>query len=80
MPDRLTRIAAGDMEPTSYNVNSCTHEPDEAARYARPGSGPESGAGLGSPTLCHVRNDVHTAALEDHGISAAGLFCPGLAP
>jgi hypothetical protein len=25
-------------------------------------------------------NDVHTAALEDYGISGADLFYPGLAP
>jgi hypothetical protein len=27
-----------------------------------------------------VWNDVHTAALEDYGISGADLFYPGVAP
>jgi hypothetical protein len=35
MLDRLTSIAAGDMEPTSYDLNFYTHELDEAGRYAR---------------------------------------------
>jgi hypothetical protein len=34
MLDRLTSIAAGDMEPTSYDLNFYTHELDEAGRYA----------------------------------------------
>jgi hypothetical protein len=80
MLDRLTSIAAGDMEPTSYDLNFYTHELDEAARYAQLGLGPESGADLGSPTMYDVWNDVHTAALEDYGISGADLFYPGLEP
>jgi hypothetical protein len=80
MLDRLTSIAAGHMEPTSYDLNFYTHELDEAARYARLGLGPESGVDLGSPTMYDVWNDVHTAALEDYGISGADLFYPGLAP
>ena len=80
MLDRLTAIATGDMEPTSYDLNFYTHELDEAARYAQLGFGPESGVDLGSPTMYDVWNDVHTAALEDYGISGADLFYPGLAP
>jgi hypothetical protein len=80
MLDRLTSIAAGDTKPTSYDLNFYTHELDEAARYAQLGLGPESGADLGSPTMYDVWNDVHTAALEDYGISGADLFYPGLAP
>jgi hypothetical protein len=80
MLDRLTSIAAGDTKPTSYDLNFYTHELDEAARYARLGLGPESGVDLGSPTMYDVWNDVHTAALEDYGISGADLFYPGLAP
>ena len=80
MLDRLTSIAAGDMEPTSYDLNFYTHELDEAGRYARLGFGPESGVDLGSPEMYDVWNDVHTAALEDYGISGADLFYPGLAP
>ena len=80
MLDRLASIAAGDMEPTSYDLNFYTHELDEAARYAQLGFGPESGADLGSPPMYDVWNDVHTAALEDYGISGADLFYPGLAP
>jgi hypothetical protein len=49
MLDRLTSIAAGDMEPTSYDLNFYTHELDEAGRYAQLGIGPESGADLGRP-------------------------------
>jgi hypothetical protein len=78
--DRLTSIAAGDMEPTSYDLNFYTHELDEAARYAQLGFGPESGVDLGSPPMYDVWNDVHTAALEDYRISGADLFHPGLAP
>jgi uncharacterized protein len=77
---RLTSIAAGDMEPTTYDLNFYTHELDEAARYARLGFGPESGVDIGSPEMYDVWNDVHTAALEDYGISGADLFYPGLAP
>ena len=77
MLDRLTTIAAGDVEPTSYDLNFYTHELDEAARYAQLGLGPESGVDLGSPTMYDVWNDVHTAALEDYGISGADLFYPG---
>jgi hypothetical protein len=80
MLDRLTSIAAGDTKPTSYDLNFYTHELDEAARYAQLGLGPESGVDLGSPTMYEVWNDVHTAALEDYGISGADLFYPGLAP
>ena len=80
MLDRLTTIAAGDMKPTSYDLNFYTHELDEAARYAQLGLGPESGVDLGSPTMYDVWNDVHTAALEDYAISGADLFHPGLAP
>jgi hypothetical protein len=80
MLDRLASIAAGDMEPTSYDLNFYTHELDEAVRYAQLGFGPESGADLGSPTMYDVWNDVHTAALEDYGISGADLFYPGVAP
>lgn len=78
MLDRLTSIAAGDMEPTSYDLNFFTHEQDEAGRYARLGFGPESDVDLGSSEMYEVWNDVHTAALEDYGISDAGLFHPGL--
>jgi hypothetical protein len=80
MLDRLTFIAAGNMEPTSYDLNFYTHELDEAGRYARLGFGPESGVDIGSPEMYDVWNDVHTAALEDYGISGADLFYPGLAP
>ena len=76
MLDRLTSIAAGDMEPTSYDLNFYTHELDEAARYARLGFGPESGVDIGGPEMYHLWND----ALEDYGISGADLFYPGLAP
>ena len=79
MLDRLTSIAAGDMEPTSYDLNFYTHELDEAGRYARLGFGPESGVDIGSPEMYDVWNNVHTAALEDYGISGAALFYPGLA-
>jgi hypothetical protein len=80
MLDRLTSIAAGDTNPTSYDLNFYTHELDEAARYAQLGLGPESDVDLGSPTMYDVWNDVHTAALEDYGISGADLFYSGLAP
>jgi hypothetical protein len=80
MLDRLTSIVAGHMEPTSYDLNFYTHELDEAGRYARLGFGPESGVNIGSPEMYDVWNDVHTAALEDYGISGVDLFYPGLAP
>lgn len=80
MLDRLTSIAASDMEPTSYDLNFYTHELDEAGRYARLGFGPESGVDIGSPEMYDVWNNVHTAALEDYGICGADLFYPGLAP
>jgi hypothetical protein len=51
MLDRLTSIAAGDIEPTSYDLNFYTHELDEAGRYAELGFGPESGVDLGSPEM-----------------------------
>lgn len=80
MLDRLTSIAAGVMEPTSYDLNFFTHELDEAGRYAELGFGPESGVDLGISRMYDVWNNVHTAALEDFGISDADLFYPGLAP
>jgi hypothetical protein len=80
MLDRLTSIAAGDIEPTSYDLNFFTHELDEASRYAKLGFGPGSGVNLGSADMYEVWNDVHTATLEDYGISDADLFHPGLAP
>jgi hypothetical protein len=80
MLDRLTSIAAGAMEPTFYDLNFYTHELDEAGRYAELGFGPESGVDLGDPEMFDVWNDVHTAALEDYGVSDADLFYPGLAP
>ncbi len=79
MLDRLTFIASGAMKPTSYDLNFFTHELDEAGRYAQLGFGPESGVDLGSSEMYEVWNDVHTAALEDYGISDEGLFHPGLA-
>jgi hypothetical protein len=78
MLDRLTSIASGAMKPTSYDLNFFTHELDEAGRYAKLGYGPESGVDLGSSEMYEVWNDVHTAALEDYGISDALLFHPGL--
>lgn len=80
MLGRLTSIAAGDIEPTSYDLNFFTHELDEASRYAQLGFGPESGVDLGRADMYEVWNDVHTATLEDYGISDADLFHPGLAP
>ena len=80
MLDRLASIAAGDIEPTSYDLNFFTHELDEANRYAQLGFGPESGVDLGRAEMYEVWNDVHTATLEDYGISDADLFHPGLAP
>jgi hypothetical protein len=65
MLDRLTSIAAGDLEPTSYDLNFYTHELDEAGRYARLGFGPESGVDIGSPEMYDVWNDVHTRGLWD---------------
>ena len=79
MLDRLTSVAAGDIEPTSYDLNFFTHELDEAGRYAKLGFGPESGVDLGGAEMYDVWNDVHTAALEDYGIRGADLFYPGLA-
>jgi hypothetical protein len=79
MLDRLTSIASGAMKPTSYDLNFFTHELDEAGRYAQLGFGPESGVDLGISKMYEVWNDVHTAALEDYGISDADLFHPGLA-
>lgn len=78
MLDRLTSIASGAMKPTSYDLNFFTHELDEASRYAQLGFGPESGVDLGDSEMYEVWNDVHTAALEDYGISDAGLFHPGV--
>lgn len=78
MLDRLTSIVAGDMEPTSYDLNFYTHELDEADRYAQLGFGPESGVDLGISEMYEVWNDVHTAALEDYGIPDTGLFHPEL--
>ena len=80
MVDRLRSIAAGDMEPESYDLNFYTHELDEADRYAQLGFGPGSGVDLGSSEMYEVWNDVHTAALEDYGISDRNLFHPRLAP
>lgn len=80
MLDRLTSIADGHMEPTSYDRNFYTHELDEAGRYAQLGFGPESGTDLGSSEMYDVWNNVHTASLEDYGVSGADLFFPGLAP
>ena len=77
MLDRLASIASGGMKPTSYDLNFFTHELDEAGRYAQLGFGPESGVDLGSSEMYEVWNDAHTAALEDYGISDAGLFYPG---
>jgi len=80
MLDRLTSIADGHMEPTFYDQNFYTHELDEAGRYAQLGYGPESGTDLGSSEMYDVWNNVHTASLEDYGVSGADLFYPGLAP
>jgi hypothetical protein len=80
MLDRLTSIADGHMEATSYDQNFYTHELDEAGRYAQLGYGPESGTDLGSSEMYDVWNNVHTASLEDYGVSGADLFYPGLAP
>jgi hypothetical protein len=80
MLGRLASIAAGDMKPTSYDLNFYTHELDEANRYAKLGLGPGSGADLGAPEMYDVWNNVHTAALEDYRISGADLFYPGTEP
>lgn len=80
MLGRLASIAAGDMKPTSYDLNFYTHELDEASRYAKLGLGPGSGADLGAPEMYDVWNNVHTAALEDYRISGADLFYPGTGP
>jgi hypothetical protein len=80
MLDRLTSIADGHMEATYYDQNFYTHELDEAGRYAQLGYGPESGTDLGSSEMYDVWNNVHTASLEDYGVSGGDLFYPGLAP
>src|ERR1700722_11067625 len=61
MLDRLTSIADGHMEATSYDQNFYTHELDEAGRYEQLGYGPESGTDLGSSEMYDVWNNVHTA-------------------
>ena len=68
------------MEATYYDQNFYTHELDEAGRYAQLGYGPESGTDLGSSEMYDVWNNVHTASLEDYGVSGGDLFYPGLAP
>lgn len=82
MLDRLSSIASGDLEPTPYDQNFYTHELREASRYANLGFGPESGADLAEPSdLMHdVWENVHTASLEDYGISDADLFHPDVKP
>ena len=80
MLGRLRSIAGGDLSRTEFDQNFYTHELREADRYAAIGFGPESGANLGDSDMYDVWNNVHTATLEDYGISAGQLFYPGVGP
>lgn len=62
MVDRLRRIAAGEIEPTIYDINFYTHELREFVRYRRQGW-PEGDPGY------DFWHDAHTATLEDYGLS-----------
>jgi hypothetical protein len=78
MLDRLTAIAARELVPTQYDRNFYTHELREAARYEQLGYGPD--ADLGGADMYDVWNNVHTAALEDYGVSDRDLYHPDVAP
>lgn len=78
MLDRLTSIAAGDSEPTQYDLNFYTHELREASRYAYLGYGPD--VNLGDSDMYDVWNNVHTATLEDYGLAGSDLYHPEVAP
>jgi hypothetical protein len=78
MLERLKAIASGELAPTHYDLNFYTHELREASRYARLGYGPDSD--LGSPDMYDVWNNVHTATLEDYGLSGRDLYHPEVAP
>jgi hypothetical protein len=78
MLSRLSAIAADEMEPTRYDLNFYTHEQREAERYEQLGYGSE--ADLGASDMYDVWNNVHTAALEDYGISDRDLYHPDVAP
>ena len=77
MLDRLWAAASGNLEPTQYDLNFYTHELDEAGRYAQLGYGQRD---IASPDMYSVWNNVHTAALEDYGLTDADLYYPGVAP
>jgi len=57
-----------------------SHSGNQAFRAKRDSAGPESGVDLGSLEMYDVWNNVHTAALEDYGISGADLFYRGMVP
>jgi hypothetical protein len=78
MLDRLNSIASGELEPTQQDLNFYTHELDESGRYAALGYGGDSY--LGGPEMYDVWNNVHSAALEDYGVSGEDLFIPELLP
>jgi RHS repeat-associated protein len=78
MLDRLTSIMSGELEPTEYDLNFYTHELDEASRFAELGYGGTEY--LGGEEMYDVWNNVHTAALEDYGLTDADLFHPEFRP
>jgi len=77
MLDRISAIASGDLEPTEYDLNFYTHELDEAGRYAQLGY---SEGDISGSDMYETWNNVHSAALEDYGISDADLYHPEVAP
>ena len=73
MLGRLQRIVSGEAAPSIYDLNFYTHELDEAERYAALG---HTSGDLGSGEMYEVWNNVHTAALEDYGVTGDDLFHP----
>lgn len=70
---RLRAILTGELEPTPYDLNFYTHELREYVRYRY------LGYETGQPANAyHFWNNLHTATLEDYGLSDEMLYHPSI--
>jgi uncharacterized protein len=74
MVARLRSIAQGDLAPTDYDVNFYTHELREFDRYTNLEWA--SGQPASADTAYELRNNAHTATLEDYGLKDGQLYHP----
>jgi hypothetical protein len=80
MIQRLRDIAAGWLQPTQADLNSCSHELREFVRYRQLGW--RTGEPTDGDAARELWNNAHTATLEDYGLreGPGALYHPDVQP